>query len=132
MESDEQPNTVISVLQEEVPDIPDAPRVMTVLIELPPGTPGSPPHRHPGPVFGYMIEGEMLFEVEGEPERVIRAGESLQEAGGDLIHYQAANNLTDRWSRFVVFMLVPQGEPFFTLVDQDELDRRQHLRAPRP
>ena len=35
---------------------------MTVLVELPPGDPGTPPHRHSGPVFAYMLEGEMVFE----------------------------------------------------------------------
>lgn len=49
------------------------------LIELPPGDPGTPPHRHSGPVFGYMLEDEMEFELEGEPERVIRAGEAFWE-----------------------------------------------------
>ncbi|WP_327585807.1 cupin domain-containing protein [Nonomuraea sp. NBC_00507] len=30
----------------------------TVVIEYPPGDPGTPPHRHPGPAFGYVVEGE--------------------------------------------------------------------------
>ncbi|MEU6264106.1 hypothetical protein [Saccharopolyspora shandongensis] len=29
-------------------------------IELPPGDPGTPPHRNSGPVFGYMLEGEKM------------------------------------------------------------------------
>ena len=33
---------------------------MVRLLELPPGDPGLGPHRHSGPVFGYMLEGEML------------------------------------------------------------------------
>lgn len=33
----------------------------------------------------------MLFEVEGGPARVIRAGEAFWEPGGDLIHYQDSN-----------------------------------------
>ncbi|MEU6747464.1 hypothetical protein ABZ914_14725, partial [Spirillospora sp. NPDC046719] len=24
-------------------------------------------HRHPGPAFGYVLEGEMLMELEGQP-----------------------------------------------------------------
>ncbi len=35
---------------------------------------------------------------------------SFWEPGGDVIHYQAANNLADRWSRFVVVMMCAQGE----------------------
>jgi quercetin dioxygenase-like cupin family protein len=37
---------------------PGGAEVMTVIIEFPPGAPGTPPHRHSGPAFGYMLEGE--------------------------------------------------------------------------
>ncbi len=30
---------------------------MTIVIEYPPGDPGTPPHRHSGPAFGYVLEG---------------------------------------------------------------------------
>jgi quercetin dioxygenase-like cupin family protein len=89
-------NTVLTtLLAQRPPFVPLGADVMIVRLDLPPGDPGSPPHRHSGPVFGYMLEGEMIFELEGEPERVIRAGETFWEPGGDVIHYQAANN-TDR------------------------------------
>ena len=126
-------NTVLTMLMAERPPfVPPGAEAMTVLIELPPGDPGSPPHRHSGPVFGYMVEGEMIFELEGEPERVIRAGEAFWEPGGDVIHYQAANNLTDRWSRFVVVMLCVPGQPMLVYVDDEELSQRSGRRAPRP
>ncbi|MEU1542376.1 cupin domain-containing protein [Actinacidiphila glaucinigra] len=65
---------------------PDRAQAMTLLVQYPPGHPGIPPHRPTGPAFGYVIEGEMLFEPEGEPERVVRAGESFWEPGADVIH----------------------------------------------
>lgn len=98
--------TKLTTLAHEIPPfLPAGAEVMTATIELEPGDPGTPPHRHSGPVFGYLIEGEMVFELEGEPPRVIRAGEAFWEPGGDVIHYQAANNLTDAWTRFVVVMV---------------------------
>lgn len=72
-----------------------------------------------------MLEGRMLFELEGEPERVINAGEAFWEPGGDVIHYQAANHLLDAWSRFVIAMLGVAGEPMLTLVSADELAQRR-------
>lgn len=105
---------------------------MTLLVEIPPGGRGLPPHKHSGPVFGYMIEGEMLFELEGEPERVIKAGEAFFEPGGDVIHYQDGNNLPNATSRFVVVMHCVPGQPMLTYVDDDELERRSDRRAPRP
>lgn len=115
----------------ELSALPQPTEVMTACIELAPGSPGTPPHRHSGPVFGYLLEGELVFELEGEPERIIRAGEAFWEPGGDVIHYQAANNLTDRWTRFVAVMVGVPGEPMLTLVEEAELAARRHLRAPR-
>jgi quercetin dioxygenase-like cupin family protein len=115
----------------ELTALPQPTEVMTTCIELSPGSPGTPPHRHSGPVFGYLLEGELVFELEGEPERIIRAGEAFWEPGGDVIHYQAANNLTDRWTRFIAVMIGVPGEPMLTLVDEAELEARRHLRSPR-
>ena len=121
------------LLVQQPPAVPSPAEVMTMTVELPPGDPGTPPHRHTGPVFGYMLEGEMTFELEGEPERVIGAGEAFWEPGGDVIHYQAANHLQDAWTRFVVVMLAVPGKPMLTLVPEAELEQRRGQRgAPRP
>lgn len=121
-----------TLLEQRPPFIPESAEVMTLLVEVPPGGPGLPPHRHSGPVFGYVLGGEIIFEVEGEPERVIKAGEAFWEPGGDVIHYQDGNNLADAWSRFVVVMMMVPGQPMLTLVDADELESRRERRAPRP
>lgn len=124
--------TALTMLQEvKPPFIPAGANVMTVVVEFPPGDPGAPPHRHSGPAFGYMLEGEMLFELEGEPPRVIRAGEAFWEPGGDVIHYQDGNNRADVRSRFVVTMMGVPGQPMFTLVSDEELAMRKDRRAPR-
>ncbi len=129
---DPQWENALSVVQDvHPPFIPDGADVMTVVIEYPPGSAGAPPHRHPsGPAFGYMLEGEMLFELEGQPPRVIRAGEAFWEPGGDVIHYSDANNRDDVNSRFVVTMVCVPGRPMLELVDDDELAARSHLRVP--
>jgi quercetin dioxygenase-like cupin family protein len=124
--------TLTTLLHEVPPSLPEGAEVMTATIELPPGDPGTPPHRHSGPVFGYVLEGEIVFELEGEPERLIRAGAAFWEPGGDVIHYQAGNGLPDGWSRFVVVMIGAPGAPMLTLVDEAELEARRDRRAPRP
>ncbi|MCV7348013.1 cupin domain-containing protein [Mycolicibacterium rhodesiae] len=128
---DPQWENALTVVQEVHPTfIPDGADVMTVVIEYPPGSAGAPPHRHPsGPAFGYMLEGEMLFELEGQPPRVIRAGEAFWEPGGDVIHYSDANNRDDAKSRFVVTMVCVPGRPMLELVDDSELAARKHLRV---
>src|SRR6187200_2895929 len=63
-------NALTVVQEAQPPTIPEGAHAMTVVIEYPPGSAGAPPHRHPGgPAFGYMLEGEMLFELEGQPPR---------------------------------------------------------------
>ncbi|MEU8124331.1 cupin domain-containing protein [Spirillospora sp. NPDC049024] len=122
---------VITTLPEAAARIPDGAEARTIRVTLPPGDPGAPPHRHPGPLFGYVTQGEILFELEGEPPRVVKAGEALFEPGGDVIHIQGANNLADAQSQLVVTMFAPPGTPVLTLVGEEELAARRHLRVPR-
>jgi quercetin dioxygenase-like cupin family protein len=122
----------ITVVQEvEPPFIPAGAHEMTIVVDFPPGHPGNPPHRHSGPCFGYVLEGEMVFELEGEQARIVRAGEAFWEPGGDVIHYQDGNNRDDIPVRFTVTMLCAPGQPMLTFVDDGELARRQNRRAPR-
>ena len=114
----------------DLAELPESGHLMTVLVELPPGSAGNPPHRHSGPVYGYVLEGEMLFELEGDAPRVLRAGDTFWEPGGDRIHYRDANNLPDRWSRFLVLMACRAGEPMLTFVDAAELEARRDRRHP--
>src|SRR2546421_13089778 len=77
-----------------------------------------------------MLEGEMRFELEGESERVIRAGEAFWEPGGDFIHYQDGNNRPDVWTRFAVVMIGTPGVPRLALGYEAELVCRRE--PPRP
>ncbi|MFE3167507.1 cupin domain-containing protein [Streptomyces sp. NPDC059224] len=125
--------TAVTVLQEAAPiTVPEGASAMTIQVEWEPGDPGTPPHRHSGPAFGYVLEGAVRFELEGEPERVVEAGGTFWEPGGDVIHYQDGNALTDARTRFVVTMMCAPGRPMLELVDESELAERVHLRAPRP
>jgi len=134
MSNDYDPNwdKAFTVVQQvKPPFISENAEAMTIVVEYAPGSRGAPPHRHPsGPAFGYVVEGEMLFELEGEPPRAVRAGEAFWEPGGDVIHYRDGNNRGDTKLRFVVTMLCVPGQPMLTLVDEEELAARRHLRAP--
>jgi quercetin dioxygenase-like cupin family protein len=123
--------SAVTVLQEvQPPFFPEGAHAMTVVVEFPPGDPGTPPHRHSGPCFGYVLSGEMVFELEGEPARVVGDGEAFWEPGGDVIHYQNGNNRDDIPVRYAVTMLSRTGEPMLTLVDEEELAQRRNRRVP--
>ena len=53
-------------------------RVSTVELILQPND-KSQPHRHPGPVYGYILEGTYNFKVEGQPLRTLKTGDTFYE-----------------------------------------------------
>lgn len=55
----------------------------------PPGAP-SAAHQHPGPTFGYVVRGKTRWAINGEPPRVLEAGQSFYEPMG-AVHSTAAN-----------------------------------------
>ncbi|ABK71756.1 cupin domain-containing protein [Mycolicibacterium smegmatis] len=129
--ADPESGSTITVIQEvRSPHIPAQVAVITVLVNHPPGARGAPPHRLPGgPAFGYMIAGEMLFERDGEPARVLRAGDAFWGPGGDVIHYQDTNLRTDIPCSFVLTMLRDPALPLLERVDEQELGYREPLRV---
>lgn len=123
-------NVMTTVQTVTPPFIPADAHVMTMVIEWPAGSPGAPPHRHPGgPAFGYVLDGEMLFELEGEAPRVVKAGEAFWEPGGDVIHYSDANNRSDIPVRYLVTMMCTPDAPMLVVVDEDELEARKDRRV---
>ena len=55
--------------------------ITAVILTLPPGV-STGLHRHPVPLFGYMLEGELTVTYEGAGERTYRPGDALMEAIG--------------------------------------------------
>src|SRR3954447_15764731 len=58
-------------------------KVTVVEVTLGPGQ-ESVPHRHPGPVFGYVLEGEYEHAINDEAAKVLKAGDTFYEPGGCL------------------------------------------------
>jgi quercetin dioxygenase-like cupin family protein len=58
-------------------------KATTVEVTLEPGQ-ASAPHRHPGPVFGYVLEGEYQWAIDDQPARTLKAGETFYEPTGCL------------------------------------------------
>src|SRR6478735_8542430 len=64
-------------------------RATVVEVTLEPGQ-ESPPHRHPGPVFGYVLEGEYEHAIDDEPVKKYKAGDTFYEPSG-AVHRVARN-----------------------------------------
>jgi quercetin dioxygenase-like cupin family protein len=58
-------------------------RATVVEVTMEPGQ-GGAAHRHPGPVFGYVLEGEYEWAIDNEPAKVLKTGETFYEPSGCL------------------------------------------------
>jgi quercetin dioxygenase-like cupin family protein len=64
------------------------------------------PHRHPGPAFGYVLEGEFEWAIDDQPAKVFKAGETFYEPAGCL-HRVAKNPAAKGKTRVVAVILHP-------------------------
>jgi len=67
-------------------------------------------HTHPGPETGYLIEGEMTLLIDGQPPRVLKAGESYQIPSG-AIHDAKS---TEKGVKVMAVYVVEKGKPLAT------------------
>ena len=68
-------------------------KATTVEVNLGPGQ-ASAPHRHPGPVFGYVLEGEYEWAIDDNKAQVLKAGDTFYEPTGCL--HRVSKNPSDR------------------------------------
>ena len=80
-------------------------KVTTVEVTLEPGQ-ASTPHRHPGPVFGYVLEGEYEWAIDDNPAKALKAGETFYEPTGCL--HRVSRNAGKTKARVLAVLLVPQ------------------------
>lgn len=77
-----------------------------VIVTLKAGQNGSP-HRHPGPVFGYVLEGEYELGVDQQPTQIFKQGETFYEPTGCL-HRVSRNPSTTGTTRLLAVVLHPR------------------------
>ena len=87
---------------------PEIGHVRSARIELAPGQEAGR-HRHPCDVVGYVASGTIRFQVEGEEERTLGAGDAFHEpAGAPIAHFD--NAAENEPATFIAFYLLPPGE----------------------
>src|SRR6476660_609355 len=108
----------ITTIQTVTPPFsPSEAEVVTSIIEWPAGSAGAPPHRHPGgPSFGYVLDGEMLFELEGEAPRVIKAGAAFWVPRRVVIPSSDSDYRSDIPLRFLVTRVCAPGQQMLVVV----------------
>lgn len=80
--------------------------VSFVEVTIEPGQEGTP-HRHPGPGFVYVIEGEYELGIDDQPTKRFKAGEVFYEPTGCL-HRVSKNPATKGKTRLIAVVLHPR------------------------
>ena len=88
-------------------------KATTVKLALEPGQAGTS-HRHPGPVIGYVLEGEYELGLDDQPTKVLKAGETFYEATGCL-HRVSKNPAAKGNTRVLVVVQHPRDARQITI-----------------
>jgi len=65
------------------------------------------PHRHAGPVFGYVLEGEYEHAIDDKPVKIYKAGDTFYEPTG-CVHRVAQNPSDKTRTRLLAVILHPR------------------------
>jgi quercetin dioxygenase-like cupin family protein len=75
-------------------------------------------HRHDAHAFVYVLEGEIIMQLKGQPAVRLEAGQTFYE-GPDDVHVVGRNASDTEPARFVVLLLKARGAPILTPVKED-------------
>jgi quercetin dioxygenase-like cupin family protein len=90
----------------------------TVEVTLGPGESGAP-HRHPGPAFGYVLEGEYEWAIDDNPARTLKAGDTFYEPTGCL-HRVSRNPSKEGKTRILAVVLHPADVKDIVIPEKDK------------
>jgi quercetin dioxygenase-like cupin family protein len=86
-----------------------------VEVTLEPGQAGAP-HRHPGPAFGYVLQGEYEWAIDDQPAKVLKAGDTFYEPGGCL--HRVSRNPGKVKTRMLAWVLHPRDAKHLVIPEQ--------------
>lgn len=93
-------------------DFPDGYTTITGLAEIQPGV-SAGRHTHPGIETGYVLEGETVMSIDGEPDRTMKAGDSYTIPAG-VPH--DAKAVGDTPVKVIGIYIIERGKPLATPV----------------
>jgi quercetin dioxygenase-like cupin family protein len=65
-------------------------------------------HTHPGDEYAEVIEGELQLSNDGQPPRIVKAGEAYHNLAG-VVH--ETKNISDRPARSIAILITDKGKP---------------------
>ena len=88
-------------------------KATVVEVTLAPGQAGAP-HRHPGPVIGYVLEGEYEWAIDEQPAKTLKTGDTFYEPTGCL-HRVSKNPAAKGITRVLAVVLHPRDARQITI-----------------
>jgi quercetin dioxygenase-like cupin family protein len=88
-------------------------KVTVVEVTLEPGQAGKP-HRHPGPVIGYVLEGEDEWAIDDQSAKTLKTGDTFYEPTGCL-HRVSKNPAAKGNTRVLAVVLHPRDARQITI-----------------
>ena len=79
------------------------------------------PHRHAGPVFGYVLEGEYEHALDDDPVTTYKAGDTFYEPSG-CVHRVTRNPSARAKTRLLAVILHPRGTEKITVPEEAAKD----------
>jgi len=70
-------------------------------------------HRHDAHAFVYVLEGQIIMQLKGQPAVTLKAGQTFYEGPAD-VHVVGRNASNSEPARFVVVLLKGKGAPILT------------------
>jgi quercetin dioxygenase-like cupin family protein len=93
-------------------------KATTVEVTLGPGE-ADAPHRHPGPAFGYVLEGEYEWAIDDNPAKVLKVGDTFYEPTGCL-HRVSKNPSKKGKTRILAVVLHPADVTDIVIPEKDK------------
>jgi quercetin dioxygenase-like cupin family protein len=93
-------------------------KATTVEVTLGPGE-ASAPHRHPGPAFGYVLEGAYEWAIDDNPAKVLKTGDTFYEPTGCL-HRVSKNPSKKGRTRVLAVVLHPADVKDIVIPERDK------------
>ncbi len=92
-------------------------RATVVEVALEPGEAGLP-HRHAGPIFGYVLEGEFELGLADQPTTLLKVGDTFYEPTG-ILHRVSRNPSAKNRTRVLAVMLHSRDAKTLTVPEPD-------------
>jgi quercetin dioxygenase-like cupin family protein len=102
----QQPGFTRKMLQDQNLSVPERHAVQALAEFVPGGTAGR--HTHPGEELGYVVEGTLQLEVDGQPTRTLKAGDAFFVEAGKV---HDARNIGSSPAKVLATYLVEKGKP---------------------